>query len=91
MKSNELRIGNWVMEYDHKASGNHVCLDGFMLIDIIYSGFRPEPVKLTEEWLLKFGFEKSSYGWSKSPLTFCKDGDFCIGKHVQYNKPEYVH
>jgi len=60
MKANELRIGNWI---NHKYSPpsfivsvintfNENTVNGIELEDC-------EPITLTEEWLLKFGFEKS--------------------------------
>lgn len=51
MDANELRIGNYV--YD---STDHCRID-VKCSDFCYSG-NFEPIKLTEEWLLKFGFEK---------------------------------
>ena len=62
MKANELRIGNWIN-----------CLkivDGDKIREIscwdfgTYLSTNPEyysPIPLTEEWLLKFGFEKRDY------------------------------
>jgi len=60
MKANELRIGNWVNgnrpyqvninviathEIERKFKGRNYC----------------EPIPLTEEWLVKFGFERSEH------------------------------
>jgi hypothetical protein len=46
MKANELRIGNWFIEYDEPQQFDG---DFYHLIDI-------KPIPLTEEWLLKLGF-----------------------------------
>ena len=53
MKIEELRIGNWV----YHSSGNMI------EIDSIYSDVEEDdlqPIPLTKEWLVKFGFEKIS-------------------------------
>ena len=60
MKATELRIGNWV---NNIHTGNPYQINIAKMIrllqhfkkDVIYF----EPIPLTEEWLLKFGFQKS--------------------------------
>lgn len=79
MKANELRIGNWITEplSDDKnpfqiwgiyhEKGN----DKINNLPITYF----EPIPLTEEWLLKFGFEldyKSDYSISYGHIKNCK-------------------
>jgi hypothetical protein len=54
MEENELRIGNYIKR---KQSGTIVETKQFMLHDYELKYF--EPIPLTEEWLLKFGFKKS--------------------------------
>lgn len=68
MKANELRIGNLLDlhgQEDYKVIGldpkyitvkhkNHESTD---------DGSNLLPIPLTEEWLLKFGFEKDDVGW----------------------------
>lgn len=77
MEAKELRIGNWVK---HKYSGvvsidlhalSLVNIQSSEKIDIIY-----QPILLTEEWLLKFGFEKRitenisiQYFTGENPIT----------------------
>lgn len=51
MKANELRIGNWVYSPSHKSNYKIIKLD-------FDSEINAEPIPLTEEWLVKFGFEK---------------------------------
>ena len=62
MKAQELRIGNWI----ETLSGMEQCVD--VLCDSVntksieginYGEINPIP--LTEEWLVKFGFEKRRY------------------------------
>ena len=60
MKANELRIGNWIQT---NISKEPVKVLGVKKGEILDSGVwdyttRYEPIPLTEEWLLKFGFEK---------------------------------
>ena len=56
MKANELRIGNWIT-YDDKPF--QVGLWFFTELDAKVSYINDfEPIPLTEEWILKFGFAK---------------------------------
>lgn len=80
MKSNELRIGNWV-----QTNNGHVL--AISLIDsdpeIIaghgssddYEGLRAlgsvKPIKLTEEWLIKFGFTGGQGSLSLGDGRYC--------------------
>lgn len=56
MKANELRIGNCILK-----NGSNYIIDTLFFVDV-YDGtvmdFELQPIPLTEEWLLKFGFEK---------------------------------
>ena len=56
MKANELRIGNYVMEtiYDFEPKQIVFQSVNFTQPDDYYS-----PIPLTEEWLVKFGFNKN--------------------------------
>lgn len=67
MEANELRIGNYI--YNNEGSVSKVQLLGKTLIMVDNSKKANEkeckPIPLTEEWLLKFGFSKSS---SLTPL-----------------------
>jgi hypothetical protein len=69
MKPNELRIGNLVNYIDgglFKVIGIHEFgLDVEDDIETTYMEFENfEPIPLTEEWLLKFGFEIKKGEWS---------------------------
>lgn len=61
MKANELRIGNWVkVKKTTSVDENIFVLNEFRLGTILISANQVEhiePIPLTEEWLLKFGFE----------------------------------
>jgi len=51
MKATELRIGNWV---HHKNKGDfQIKKSHFISIVLLFS----KPIPLTDEWLIKFGFE----------------------------------
>lgn len=63
MKANELRIGNWVYSSSHKSNYKIIKLD-------FDSEINAEPIPLTEEWLLKFGF-KHNYKELKGCDFFC--------------------
>ena len=55
MKITELRVGNWVKR-DYQPDGFQVDVNSFIVCARDPEMYQPIP--LTEEWLLKFGFEK---------------------------------
>jgi len=60
LKSNELRIGNYLFHNDYVIKSYSI--DGF--VNILKKIEEYKPIPLTEEWLLKFGFvwsENKSY------------------------------
>ena len=76
MKASELRLGNWVQtkKYQTKVIVKHIYSEhmiGCGDLNDDYDEFDPmiediEPIPLTEEWLVKFGFEyKEMYYQSK--------------------------
>jgi hypothetical protein len=75
MRSNELRIGNYAMD---KVLG----IIGIDSTDKIYHAGNLKPIPLTEEWLVKFGFERSTKTFTDSAysVTFrrAKDGGWAI-------------
>jgi hypothetical protein len=77
MKANELRIGNWVHDKIGRSCqileirGDHYCTKLLNGSKLKYHYHTSSPIPLTEEWLVKLGFE-----------CFCKNTDyemFCIG------------
>ena len=76
MKATELRIGNYIETYlgVQKVTTKEIVL---MRLDSDY--VTPNPIPLTEEWLVKFGFElKPSDEWLlvvDSELIICLDKD----------------
>jgi hypothetical protein len=62
MKANELRIGNYVNEWSAADKKYYVDkIDVDLLRGIIEDWTECQPIPLTEEWLLKFGFEKNVF------------------------------
>jgi hypothetical protein len=63
MKANELRIGNYV--YDTLGKVNKIDLEAITYI-VKEPHNQVKPIPLTEEWLLKFGFEDLDLNMSGS-------------------------
>jgi hypothetical protein len=59
MKANELRLGNLVLN----GGGNIKVITPQTISDFDNKLIVLNPIPLTEEWLLKFGFEKSQEQW----------------------------
>jgi len=74
MKANELRIGNWVFS---KTYGKDIEFKSFFGLCNVESNIELfEPIPLTEEWLVKFGFElvgDVDFHW-RSKKVFIKNG-----------------
>jgi hypothetical protein len=102
MKASDLRIGNFV---NNKGRLDIVtCLEHVTFEDITnvrgqyYEVFIPEPIPLTEEWLLKFGFGKNDNNQfilmeGSVDILFNKDlnGWTCDGINFSINMTEHVH
>jgi len=63
IRENELRVGNWV-QFRHTETPVRITLGDFVreYNDEHLEDY--EPIPLTEEWLLKFGFENKGHGFS---------------------------
>jgi hypothetical protein len=86
MKANELRIGNYV-EKSIKSGNGRKIIDKIGCQDIvrIFEGignFNYEPIPITEEWLLKFGFKKAYNEWILHP---CFEVKIIIYNESVYN------
>jgi len=91
MKANELRIGNW---YDHNKIPTQVTPN---TIEEVWEAERIwcKAIPLTEEWLLKFGFIKSSdnnyYKGGKFTI-YNRFGNFgLIGGSLSWKEFKHVH
>ena len=94
MKAAELRIGNWIQsssnkEYQINLSWYECCKDSTEGRDIQLDTF---PIPLTEEWLIKFGFDGQDYNLftielSRNQFMMLKDEWL----NVISNNCKYVH
>ena len=90
MDAKELRIGNLV------EKGNELFEADFITIKMANNY---NPIPLTEEWLLKFGFDKREDGdfnlFKHSEVDIIIDKDFsswmCDGINFSVNNIRYVH
>jgi len=105
MKAQELIIGNWVNISISSALEQQV-ID--VMCDCVNTKYHEcisydfvEPIPLTEEWLLKFGFEAelknadSKNGrfmvYTKYPITFNTNHGWWLYSMKLNVQPEYVH
>lgn len=91
MKANELRVGNWYKEDGEICQVTSNLIEDFWSYEIAWC----EAIPLTDEWLLKFGFEEKDGGyilWDKN--IYIKDNVYYYGTFgYPPNKLElkYVH
>lgn len=76
MKANELRIGNWAM-YSSKIQVNEN-----KIRECVDHPDRFAPIPLTEEWLIKFGFEIDK---STDAQWFFKENDIDVSFGLAFN------
>ncbi len=93
MKANELRIGNYV--YDTLGKVNKIDLEAITHI-VKEPHNQVKPIPLTEEWLLKFGFERSGlYNVKDEVYVYDEYGLTDTGFEYRFNytqiKLKYVH
>lgn len=80
MKANELRIGNIVLFKAKQDVVSEISNAGHILCEI--GGFGNldkgyiEPIPLTEEWLVKFGFKQDMDGWKLKDESYIYDEGF---------------
>ena len=103
MKSNELRIGNWVEQPNDGVTRVTAIFNDLQIkTETGYIDKYCRPIPLTEEWLLKFGFEKltekgngfksTSYTYTgKVALIVHFDGDRLSVNFWQGTEKKYVH
>lgn len=75
MEAKELRIWNYVLQDDEVING--ITSNSIHKFDL--GLIRLEPIKLTEEWLLKFGYSNEN-----RPNHFQKD-EFTIDAHILWD------
>jgi hypothetical protein len=112
MEAAELRIGNIVFFHDTemgKITYTHEeIIRGYEIQALEVDGYirdvEVEPIPLTEEWLLKFGFKQDSYSYIKGVhqkifsgvMKFdfnetLKDWEFSVGYITDITRILYVH
>ncbi|MCT4157019.1 hypothetical protein CMU68_10170 [Elizabethkingia anophelis] len=92
MEGKELRIGNYV---NHNGFAP-ITIDA---VDIIHCQQHPEaykPIELTEEWLLKLGFNKSKFSSNCFKITNGYKFDFAGGEvlyldSIRLEHIKYIH
>lgn len=101
MKGNELKIGNWIRcnnlspMPEKVFQCQEVLKNSLTIVSQNFLNIYLEPILLTQEWLLKFGFETDNIEWwngilsigiYKDGLFFCPTGEISlrIGKEIQY-------
>lgn len=86
LKENELRIGNLFLADGKVEEVENICngyINPFTYEGIEWNMSKQEPLALTEEWLLKFGFKKGErqssgyYGYLNGVIEL--DNDFNLG------------
>lgn len=92
----ELRLGNWLNGmYRDAATAIQIDTELFRsLLDGFYSEEDFEPILLTEEWLLRFGFEKSGLYWTNGLMIInptSEDFVFDYGMTKHQSRIKYVH
>jgi len=102
MKATELRLGN-LISFSNRAGGETEMIveagDFFRMVEDDGEGYNPIP--LTEEWLVKFGFEKfgnkktGNQLWSMSNPSWSiwlnSDGTWDVNFWQGGKKRKYVH
>ena len=94
MKASELRIGNWLQRLDGSLLqvNEH---DFKILANGLPDNLHPKPITLTEEWLLKFGFENQGrwFAIMNYPIELYVSPDkmVYIGDELSIGYIEYVH
>ncbi len=97
---NQLRIGN-IVSVDRlfitvesiNSEGINIFVDDDVLIEYASFGdddYHVKPIELTEEWLIKFGFELNVDGYwiDRNNIVFDM-GCLCIGNYFESEKDHY--
>lgn len=99
LKSNEIRTGNWIQD----ENGEQFQSTDYTPLIISRDNKVLLPIPLTEEWLLKFGFNVEikktwSFGYEKDYNVYTLDGLTYNGIQAQWwyvqvlkNQPQFVH
>lgn len=99
MKRNEVRFGNYIVDNSEDSKTGYIQVDAVLMELIMYHPETFEPIPLTEEWLLKLGFEFKGescgskiytiawqFDWNKKPSVLLKVVDFVYQATGDYFK-----
>ena len=89
MKANELRIGNYYNQF-----GNERTVTGETIKDLTNAPNEQlwcKPIPLTEEWLLRFGFEAIDDGWYQKVEFTWNIYDYLVRWNGNVINAQYVH
>jgi hypothetical protein len=99
LEAKDLRIGNLVMDNAKVKIVTSGMISNWDIIKRDYGGYKPIP--LTEEWLVRFGFEKRydyilpyQYSYQKAGLLLSEDftmSDFTMYMTTYGKALKYVH
>jgi hypothetical protein len=99
MKANELRIGNYICNEDYIVIVESIDKDG-CIVNLISDNVQAftnnkgiEPIPLTEEWLLKFGFVNNELSAQPNVYVFHNGSIYVRGMSgaVHPRDIQYVH
>lgn len=84
MKTNELRIGNWVLArlVPYQIDEIEIKSNGYGRVGL-YHNYRLDrgeiqPIPLSEKWLLKFGFKRIDMMFENEPMLYWRKGHLII-------------
>ena len=92
MKANELRIGNYVAMY--KGDCFQLKLRDFADLEMNDGNISCSGIPLTEEWLLKFGFDRNILNANHNDIIYYSENNIAIKGMLGMVKPSqciYVH
>ena len=97
MKAQELRVGNLVKLNDQAETITDIVSDhGKYFVDtdkhisIFLDNQSLRPIPLTEEWLVKFGFDKPAHSWIGSVFHLSEWDEYPLNWCVAMNKNNAV-
>ena len=84
MKASELRIGNWVEQPNDGITRVNAILNNLQIrTETGYVDKYCKPIPLTEEWLVRFGFEKDDgVTWYNQIALY--EGNKCFNYNASY-------
>ncbi len=86
MKAKEIRIGNYLI-----VDGNKSLIDGQIMLSILQLQYSIEPIELTKEWMVNFGFKKDiDTSFMKNDVSIFLDKRHKTNLYLQSNESKFV-